>query len=103
MTRPTPRRAPSPAPSQARNFTLLWVWLGFLVFWMGVAGLNHFDPPVRIDPDQPSAPKVAPLAGFFTDDSHVLAADQGRRFVASARERERIAAQRVFHARSPVE
>jgi len=80
MTRPTPRRAPSPAPSQARNFTLLWVWLGFLVFWMGVAGLNHFDPPVRIDPDQPSAPKVAPLAGFFTDDSHVLAADQGRRF-----------------------
>jgi YVTN family beta-propeller protein len=43
------------------------------------------------------------VTGWYDNHVYAVGADQGRRFVASARERERVAAQRVFHARSPVE
>jgi YVTN family beta-propeller protein len=43
------------------------------------------------------------VTGWYDNHVYAVGADAGRRFVASERERVRVAAQRIFHARSPVE
>ncbi len=43
------------------------------------------------------------VTGWYDNHVYAVGADDGRRFVASERERVRVAAQRIFHARSPVE
>src|SRR5216684_261284 len=83
--------APAPQrPSKAGRFStvsddvpvLLWVWIGFLFFWLGVTTFNYVRfrgrqqpaPAVRGAPLQPAA-----LTKYFNDAAHLVPADAQQR------------------------
>jgi uncharacterized membrane protein YgcG len=75
-------------PTASEVPTLVWVWLGFLVFWIGVTVVNR----IAHAPAEPVgvAPEPAALTGYFNDPGHLFQAGEKDRFdrVLSAFEKE---------------
>ena len=59
--------------------TLVWIWLGFAVFWMGVTAVNRIAPLRDADPVA-AAPDPAPLAGYFNDPANLFLPGDKERF-----------------------
>ena len=53
---------------------LVWLWLGFVVFWLAVSGFH--DAHTRVTPDtRAAAPPEGALTSYVTDDAHLIPAD----------------------------
>ena len=56
--------------------TIILIWLGITVFWLGVSGINQLYP---VKTTLPSSSAPTALTGFFNDETHVFGVDQATR------------------------
>jgi uncharacterized membrane protein YgcG len=79
-----PRRAPASStnPDAGDVPQLVWVWLGFAVFWLAVSGVNRLHPDHEASGAAP-APPAATLTSYFNDQANLVPTEMAARLNAA--------------------
>jgi uncharacterized membrane protein YgcG len=80
--------------------TLLWIWLAFTLFWIGVETMNQLRP-AAASPAQATAPKDQALASYVNDEANILKPDDQVLFNALLENFEKVTSNQIVVATYP--